>query len=241
MLWKHNWDQCHYDKNPTFGLDTQRQTRINNAWQELPLIFTKRATTAWTANTNSHFFPLSLPYSVHICGYFSTCEKKLIINIPFLCFPTSLWGWQLKDDNFLLTFSILLPFISIRIHIFNLILLLHFFTFESMVYFSLQDDQFCQALLSLKNNLFHFSSAYFLSAFSVPSFLLCIYFSSIFFFLHHSSASYPTLINTISTLLLFTITFPLVQTTQWKHYLAWFCTDTCNTMWNSCFMRTLSR
>lgn len=44
-----------------------------------------------------------------------------------------------------------------------------------------------QKHLPLKNNLFHFSSAYILSSFSVSSFLVCIYFSSFFFlfFLHH--------------------------------------------------------
>lgn len=106
----------------------------------------------------------------------------MIINIPFLCFPTSLQGWQFKYDSFLVTFSVFHQFISIRIHIFNLILLPYSFAFESVVYFSLQYDQFCQAHLPLKNNLFHFSSAYILSSFSVSSFLVCIYFSSFFFF-----------------------------------------------------------
>lgn len=128
----------------------------------------------------------------------------MIINIPFLCFPTSLQGWQFKYDSFLVTFSVFHQFISIRIHIFNLILLPYSFAFESVVYFSLQYDQFCQAHLPLKNNLFHFSSAYILSSFSVSSFLVCIYFSSFFF--SFFSASYPLLISTIS-MLLFTITF----------------------------------
>lgn len=116
-------------------------------------------------------------FAVKICPVLQS-GKKMTIIIPFLCFPVSLESWKFEDDSFLflLTFFILLPFISMRIHMLNLIFLPHSFAFESMVYFSLQDDQFFQALLSLKNNLFCVSSACF-SALFLP------YCASLFLFL----------------------------------------------------------
>lgn len=67
------------------------------------------------------------------------------------------------------------------------------FCFWIKKHFPLQDDQFFQALLSLKNNLFHVSSACVLSSFST---LLCFFISiSPIFFSFASFSSLIALVN----------------------------------------------
>lgn len=171
-------------------------TRLNNICRELPFTRLKLVKIAWAA---IHWFPGFLPLLLKSSRFavISVCLGKKAIIIPFLCVPVSLESWKFGDDNFLflLIFFILLPFISMRIHVFNLILLPCCFAFESMVYFPLQDDKFFQAPLSLKNNLFHVSSACVLSSFSILLCFLVSIYLQFFFFAFTSLSSLIALVN----------------------------------------------